>query len=92
MGLPKDNAAGYRLGSPINFAEGLEGRLLLVHGTGDDNVHYQGSERLVNRLVELGKPFELMVYPNRTHAIREGAGTTLHLYNLMARYLLEARW
>ncbi len=92
MGLPKDNAAGYRLGSPINFAEGLEGRLLLVHGTGDDNVHYQGSERLVNRLVELGKPFDLMVYPNRTHAIREGAGTTLHLYNLMARYLLEARW
>ncbi len=46
----------------------------------------------MNRLVELGKPFELMVYPNRTHAIREGAGTTLHLYNLMARYLLEARW
>ena len=54
MGLPQDNAEGYRLGSPINFAEGLAGKLLIVHGTGDDNVHYQGTERLVNRLVELG--------------------------------------
>ena len=51
MGLPQDNAAGYRLGSPINFAEGLKGKLLVVHGSGDDNVHYQGTERLVNRLV-----------------------------------------
>lgn len=92
MGLPTDNAEGYRLGSPITFADGLQGQLLLIHGTGDDNVHYQGTERLVNRLVELGKPFDLMVYPNRTHAIREGAGTTLHLYKRMARYLLEARW
>ena len=63
MGLPQDNAEGYRVGSPINFAEGLKGKLLLVHGSGDDNVHYQGTERLVNRLVELGKPFDLMVYP-----------------------------
>ena len=74
MGLPQDNAEGYRVGSPINFAEGLKGKLLLVHGSGDDNVHYQGTERLVNRLVELGKPFDLMVYPNRTHAIAEGPG------------------
>ena len=76
MGLPQDNAEGYRVGSPINFAEGLKGKLLIVHGSGDDNVHYQGTERLVNRLVELGKPFDLMVYPNRTHAIAEGPGTT----------------
>ena len=76
MGLPQDNAEGYRVGSPINFAEGLKGKLLIVHGSGDDNVHYQGTERLVNRLVELGKPFDLMVYPNRTHAISEGPGTT----------------
>ena len=89
MGLPADNAKGYRLGSPINFAEGLKGKLLIVHGSGDDNVHYQGTERLVNRLVELGKPFDLMVYPNRTHAIDEGKGTTLHLYNLIARYIRE---
>jgi len=87
MGLPKDNAEGYRIGSPINFAEGLKGKLLIVHGSGDDNVHYQGTERLVNRLVELGKPFDLMVYPNRTHAISEGKGTTLHLYSLIARYI-----
>jgi dipeptidyl-peptidase-4 len=89
MGLPQDNAAGYRLGSPINFADGLRGKLLVVHGSGDDNVHYQGTERLVNRLVELDKPFDLMVYPNRTHAIAEGPGTTLHVYSLIARYFLE---
>ena len=89
MGLPDSNAAGYRIGCPINFAEGLRGRLLIVHGSGDDNVHFQGTERLVNRLVELGKPFDLMVYPNRTHAIAEGAGTTPHVYQLIARYFLE---
>jgi dipeptidyl-peptidase 4 len=89
MGLPKENAEGYRIGSPINFAGGLRGKLLLVHGSGDDNVHYQGTERLVNRLVELGKPFDLMVYPNRTHAIAEGPGTTPHVYQLIARYFLE---
>jgi len=89
MGLPQDNVDGYRRGSPINFAEGLAGRLLVVHGSGDDNVHYQGTERLVNRLVELRKPFDLMVYPNRTHAIAEGRGTTPHVYRLIARYFLE---
>ncbi|MGQ0733626.1 MAG: S9 family peptidase [Acidobacteriota bacterium] len=89
MGLPKDNAEGYRVGSPINFAEGLRGKLLLVHGSGDDNVHAQGTERLVNRLVALGKPFDLMIYPNRTHAIAEGPGTTPHIYRLIARYFVE---
>jgi dipeptidyl-peptidase-4 len=89
MGLPQDNADGYRIGSPINFADGLQGRLLVVHGSGDDNVHYQGTERLVNRLVELGKPFDMMVYPNRTHAISEGPGTTAHIYHLIGRYLVE---
>jgi dipeptidyl-peptidase-4 len=89
MGLPQQNAEGYRLGSPITFAEGLKGRLLIVHGSGDDNVHYQGTERLVNRLVALGKPFDLMVYPNRSHAISEVEGTTLHVYSLIARYLVD---
>ncbi|HEY1913077.1 MAG TPA: S9 family peptidase [Vicinamibacterales bacterium] len=89
MGLPQDNAEGYRVGSPINFADGLKGKLLIVHGSGDDNVHYQGTERLVNRLVEIGKPFDIMVYPNRTHAISEGAGTSLHIHSLIARYFLE---
>jgi dipeptidyl-peptidase-4 len=89
MGLPQENAEGYRIGSPINFAEGLKGKLLVIHGSGDDNVHYQGTERLVNRLVALGKPFDLMAYPNRTHAISEGPGTSLHVHSLIARYFLE---
>ncbi len=89
MGLPGTNADGYRRGSPISFADGLKGRLLVIHGTGDDNVHYQGVERLINRLVELGKHFDVMVYPNRSHSISEGPGTTLHVRRLVARYLLE---
>jgi dipeptidyl-peptidase-4 len=89
MGLPQTNAEGYRLGSPINFAEGLKGKLLIVHGSGDDNVHFQGTEELINRLVELNKPFDFMEYPNRTHAINEGPGTSVHLYNLISRYLQE---
>ena len=89
MGLPQDNADGYRRGSPISFAEGLRGKLLLIHGSGDDNVHFQGTERLANRLIELGKPFDLMVYPNRTHSISEGPGTSAHVYNLIARYFVE---
>jgi dipeptidyl-peptidase-4 len=89
MGLPQDNGDGYRLASPITFADGLRGRLLLVHGSGDDNVHFQGSERLINRLVALGKLFEFMDYPNRSHCICEGRGTTLHVYSLLTRYLLE---
>jgi dipeptidyl-peptidase-4 len=89
MGTPQDNPEGYRKGSAINFAEGLKGDLLLVHGSGDDNVHFKGAEALVNRLIALGKPFEFMDYPNRTHALAEGEGTTLHVYSLLARYLFE---
>lgn len=87
MGLPQDNSEGYKRGSAINFAQGLQGHLLLVHGTGDDNVHFQGSQRLINKFVELGKQFDFMEYPNRTHAINEGEGTTIHLYTLLSRYL-----
>lgn len=89
MGLPSENGEGYRLASAITHADGLQGHLLLVHGSGDDNVHYQGSERLANRLVSLGKQFDFMVYPNRTHCICEGRGTTLHIYTLLTRYLFE---
>jgi dipeptidyl-peptidase-4 len=89
MGLPQSNVEGYRLGSPINFAEGLKGHLLIVHGSGDDNVHYQGTERLVDRLISLGKPFDTMVYPNRSHSIAEGEGTTVHVHQLIARYFLD---
>jgi dipeptidyl-peptidase-4 len=87
MGLPQENEEAYREGSAITFADRLRGNLLVVHGSGDDNVHYQGTERLVNALVAANKPFTLMVYPNRTHCICEGDGTGLHLYSLLTRYL-----
>jgi dipeptidyl-peptidase-4 len=89
MGLPLQNVEGYKNSSPINFAEGLKGHLLIVHGSGDDNVHYSGTELLLNRLIELNKPVDFMEYPNRTHAISEGEGTSLHLYSLLRRYLEE---
>jgi dipeptidyl-peptidase-4 len=89
MGTPQENPEGYKAGSPINFAEGLRGRLLIVHSPSDDNVHFQGTELLVNRLVELGKPFDFMEYPGRTHSLAEGKGTHYHLYSLLARYLQE---
>jgi dipeptidyl-peptidase-4 len=87
MGLPQDNAEDYKEGSPITHAAGLKGNLLLVHGSGDDNCHYRGTEKLVNRLVELDRPFTMMVYPNRSHSINEGKNTTRHLYGLLTRYL-----
>ena len=83
MDTGQNNPEGYRRGSPITYAHRLEGDLLLVHGTGDDNVHYQGTERLIDVLIAAGKPFEMMAYPNRTHAIREGEGTTRHLTELI---------
>jgi dipeptidyl-peptidase 4 len=89
MGLPQDNAKGYHDGSPINFAGNLTGHLLVIHGSGDDNVHFQGTELLINKLVELGKPFDFMDYPNRTHSISEGPGTSFHIFSLIARYLEE---
>ncbi len=89
MGLPSQNETGYRAGSAIHYAEGLRGHLLLIHGSGDDNVHMQGTERLINRLVELHKPFDLMIYPNRTHAIAEGPGTSVHVFKRIARHFLE---
>lgn len=79
MNTPQANPDGYFRGSPINFVDGLEGNLLLVHGTGDDNVHYQSTEMLVNKLIEKGKIFYQLSYPMRTHSISEGRGTSLHL-------------
>jgi len=89
MGLPSTNPDGFRTGSPINFASGLKGNLFLIHGTGDDNVHYQSCEMLVNELVRQGKVFSMMSYPMRAHGIREREGTTLHLYRTMLKYWLE---
>ena len=89
MGLPKDNPDGFKNGSPVTFAHQLKGNLLLIHGTGDDNVHYQNAETVINALVKANKYFSLMSYPNRSHGIFEGQGTTRHLYELMTRYLRE---
>lgn len=87
MGLPGSNVDGYREGSPINFAKQLEGNLLLIHGTADDNCHYQTVELLIDELVAHNKQFDLMAYPNRTHAVKERKNTSRHLRQLMTRYL-----
>ncbi|MBC3766155.1 S9 family peptidase [Neptunicella marina] len=91
MGLPdtfttETGREAYNQASPITFAENLKGKLLLIHGTGDDNVHYQGSERLINKLVEYNKQFEFMSYPNRSHSLREGKGTSLHRMTMQAEF------
>lgn len=87
MGLPANNVAGFRDGSPITFAEQLQGNLLIIHGTGDDNCHYQSAELLMNELIRHNKMFTAVPYPNRTHAIREGDNTTRHLYETLTWYL-----
>jgi dipeptidyl-peptidase-4 len=87
MGLPSENVNGFRDGSPVTFADRLQGNLLIVHGSGDDNVHYQNTERVVNALIKASKHFTMMVYPNRSHGIYEGENTTRHLYGLLTWYL-----
>jgi len=89
METPEVNPEGYRRSAPINFAEGLKGNLLIIHGTGETNTHIQITEGLVDRLIELGKQFDYMAYPNRDHGLREGRGTAVHLRMLMVRYLIE---
>ena len=82
------NPEGYQRSAPINFAEGLKGDLLIIHGTGETNTHLEITEGLVDRLIELGKTFDYMTYPHRDHGIRRGKGTSIHLRLLMTRYLL----
>ncbi len=89
MRTREENPEGYRKSAPINFAEGLRGDLLIVHGTGETNTHLQITEGLVDRLIELGKRFDYMAYPHRDHGLREGKGTAVHLRMLMTRYLIE---
>ncbi len=89
MGLPSINAEEYRNSSPITFTNQFEGKLLLIHGTGDDNVHYQNSEKLINELIKYNKQFSFLPYPNRTHGIYEGENTTIHLYNAMTNFILS---
>ena len=83
------NPDGYEKSAPMNFAQGLKGDLLIVTGSGETNTHIQIIEGLVDRLIELGKPFVYMVYPNRDHGLREGPGSEVHVRMLMIRYLLD---
>ena len=89
MGLPQENLQDFIAGSPITYAKNLQGNLLYIHGTGDDNVHYANAEMLVNELVKHGKQFQFMAYPNRTHGISEGEGTSEHLATLYSNYLRQ---
>lgn len=83
------NAKGYELSAPMNYAQGLKGKLLIMTGSGETNTHIQIIEGLVDKLIELGKPFEYMVYPNRDHGLREGKGTLVHVRMHILRFLVE---
>ncbi|NRB64310.1 MAG: DPP IV N-terminal domain-containing protein [Saprospiraceae bacterium] len=87
MGIPQENREDFIQGSPITYAKNLEGNLLYIHGTGDDNVHYQNAEMLVNELIKHNKIFQFMPYPNRSHGIWEGEGTRRHLSTLFTTFL-----
>ncbi len=89
MQTPQENTSGYDENSPLNFADLLKGNFLLVHGSGDDNVHVQNTMRLTNALVEANKPFDLAIYPDRNHGIYTGKNTRLHLYEKMTRFIEE---
>ncbi|MCX2483930.1 S9 family peptidase [Pedobacter sp. MR2016-24] len=89
MGSPLKTTDVYLKGSPITYAKNLVGNLLYIHGTGDDNVHYQNAELLINELVKNGKVFQMMAYPNRTHSINEGAGTSEHLARTYTKFLQQ---
>ncbi len=86
MGLPQDNPSGYDDNSPINHVDGLQGKLLLIHGTGDDNVHVQNAVELAEKLIQAEKQFDMMLYPDKNHGIY-GGNTRMHLYTLMTNYI-----
>lgn len=88
MGLPKDNASGYDDNSPVNFAKKLKGNFLLIHGTADDNVHFQNSMMLSDALIKANKQFDEFFYPNKNHGIYGGV-TRYHLFKKMTDYILE---
>jgi dipeptidyl-peptidase 4 len=87
MGIPQENKEDFIAGSPMTHAKNLRGNLLYIHGTGDDNVHYQNAEMLINELVKHNKLFQVMPYPNRSHGIFEGEGTGEHLQSLFTQFL-----
>ena len=90
MGLLKDNLKGYIEGSPITYAENLQGELMIIHGTGDDNVHYQSFEMLADKLIKYNKQFSMMSYPMRSHSINERENTSLHLRETMKTFWLRS--
>ncbi len=89
MGLPQDDPEAYKNSSPITFAKNLKAKLLIVHGTGDDNVHVQGAYALINELVKNNKLFSLMIYPNRSHGIYEGKNTTRHVFETLTNFIFK---
>ena len=88
-GIPQQDETPYIKGSPITHAKNLKGNLLYIHGTGDDNVHYNNAEMLFNELIKYNRQFQMMSYPNRTHSIAEGEGTSEHLQTLYTNYLRQ---
>ncbi|KOY87897.1 peptidase S9 [bacterium 336/3] len=86
LGLPQNNASGYDDNSPITHVKNLKGKYLLIHGTGDDNVHFQNAVEMQNALIRAGKQFETFYYPNKNHGIA-GGNTRLHLYNMITNFL-----
>ena len=88
MRTPQENPEGYRRSAPVNFAADMKGKLLLVHGTGDDNVHFQNSVRLANALQAAGKQFQFMAYPDRTHSI-SGGRTSVHLFSMLTDWIVQ---
>lgn len=89
MQTPQLNPEGFKNGSPITHAANLKGKLLLIHGTGDDNCHYQTMELLIDKLIANDKQFQMMAYPNRSHSIREYKNTTPHLRQLMTDFFTK---
>ena len=88
MRTPQENPSGYNDNSPINFVNQLKGKYLLIHGSGDDNVHYQNTMEMINALVKADKQFDLFIYPNKNHGIY-GGNTRDHLFTMMFNYTLE---
>ncbi|MCE1165506.1 MAG: S9 family peptidase [Bacteroidetes bacterium] len=86
LGLPKDNPSGYDDNAPLTYAEKLKGKFLIVHGSGDDNVHYQNTMEFVNELIKANKQFEMQIYPNRNHSI-VGGNTRYHLFKRMTDFI-----
>ena len=87
MQTPEENPEGYDMNSPLFHADKLKGNYLIIHGSGDDNVHVQNTYQMTNALIQANKNFEQAIYPDRTHGIYRGQNTRLHLFNKMTTYL-----